>query len=233
MRKGLLAAMAIAALTATGADAGDLYPPPYVPPSCGPHPCGPPPVPVNPCGTPCAPPPLPCCEPPPCWCWAGFYGGANVGFQWGTLSNSGAKPSGIFAGFQGGYNWQFGQFVTGFETDIQLSDANDVFAGYKFSNPWFGTLRGRGGFAVNNVLFYGTLGFAYGLGRVDLGGLTENNVQVGWTTGVGLEVGVTPSWSVKAEYLFIDLASASFPMTTHTTNGLTSNVARVGVNFHY
>src|SRR5215472_16601884 len=101
MRKGLLAAMAIAALTATGADAGDLYPPPYVPPSCGPHPCGPPPVPVNPCGTPCAPPPLPCCEPPPCWCWAGFYGGANVGFQWGTLSNSGAKPSGIFAGFQG------------------------------------------------------------------------------------------------------------------------------------
>jgi outer membrane immunogenic protein len=222
MRK-LLAAMAVMILTATGAGAGDLALPPYAPPLCGPQPCGPPPPP--PCGFPC--------QPPPCWCWAGFYGGVNVGFQWGTLSNSGAKPSGINGGFQGGYNWQFGQFVTGFETDIQLSDANDVFAGYKFSNPWFGTLRGRGGWALNNVLFYGTLGLAYGRGQVDLGGLTETNLQLGWTAGFGLEVGVVPNWSVKAEYLFIDLASASFPLTTHTTNGLTTNVARIGVNFHY
>ena len=50
----------------------------------------------------------------------------------------------------------------GAETDIQLSSAEDRFALWKFSNPWFGTLRGRGGYAHNNLLFYGTVGLAYG-----------------------------------------------------------------------
>lgn len=222
MRKELLGAIVIVMLTATRASAADVYPPSYPPPGCGPHPCGPPP-----CGGPCEAPP--CCA----WIWSGFYGGANLGFEWGTLSNSGAKPSGIIGGVQGGYNWQFGQFVTGFETDFQLSDANDVFSNYKFSNPWFGTVRGRGGWAFNNLLFYGTLGFAYGEGRIDLGGLTDTNVHVGWTTGVGLEVGMTQNWSVKAEYLFLDFDSLTYPNTTHLSHGLTSNVARLGVNFHY
>ena len=57
---------------------------------------------------------------------------------------------------------QFGQFVFGAETDLQVSGADDTFASWKFSNPWFGTLRGRAGVAMNNVMFYGTLGLAYG-----------------------------------------------------------------------
>jgi outer membrane immunogenic protein len=251
MRNGLIGAVAVVALTVTDAGAAD-YRLPYRPPPCG-APCAPPPMPV--CGQACAapppPPPPPCgqsCAPPPCgvscgppayvappcecWNWAGFYGGANAGFQWGTLSNSGAKPSGVLGGFQGGYNWQFGEFVAGFETDIQLSDANDVFAGYKFSNPWFGTARGRGGYAYNNMLFYGTLGLAYGLGRIDFNGMSESNLHVGWTTGFGMEMGLSRNWSVKAEYLFVDLTSATY-LTTHTSNALTSNVARIGVNFHY
>ena len=63
---------------------------------------------------------------------------------------------------QAGYNGQFGQFVFGGETDLQVSDADDTFAPWKFSNPWFGTLRARAGFAMSNVLFYGTVGLAYG-----------------------------------------------------------------------
>lgn len=242
MSRKLIGAVAVLAWTASGAVAGDFYPPPS-PSPCGP-PCAPPPQPccappsppvlASPCGQPCAP-PQPCCAPPPpcsCWSWTGFYGGANLGFQWGTLSNSGAKPSGLIAGFQSGYNWQFGQWVTGFETDLQLSDANDVFANYKFSNPWFGTVRGRAGFAVNNLLFYGTLGLAYGRGRIDLGGVTEDNMHVGWTTGVGLEAALWSNWSVKAEYLFVDLGSANYS-AIQTNLGLTSNVARFGLNYHF
>jgi outer membrane immunogenic protein len=245
MRAGLAETIAAVVLTATTAGAGDLYrgPPPPLGP-CGPAPCAPPAPPAGPCGlVPCAPPP---CGPAPCgppyapapipywysWNWTGPYMGANLGFQWGSLSNSGASPSGVAGGFQGGYNWQFGQIVTGFEADIQLSDANGVFANYKFSNPWFGTVRGRGGVAVNNLLFYGTLGLAYGGGRVDIGTMSESNLHAGWTTGVGLEVGVTPSWSVKAEYLFIDLFSRNYTLT-QTNNGLTSSVARFGVNYRF
>ena len=221
MRKRLMGAIAATALTATGASAGDLHlPGPCGPPPCGPPPCGPPP---------CGPPP---CGPPPYWIWAGPYVGANVGFQSGELSNSGARPSGVAAGFQGGFNWQFGQFVAGWESDIQLSSANDVFANYKFSNPWFGTVRGRGGFALNNILFYGTLGLAYGRGHVDIGSLGESHLHVGWTAGAGVELGLLPNWSVKAEYLFIDLASETYGLTL-TSNSLTSNLVRFGVNYRF
>ena len=71
-------------------------------------------------------------------------------------------PSGFAGGLQAGYNVQHGAFVFGAETDIQFSGADDRFAPWKFSNPWFGTLRGRGGYAFNNILFYGTVGLAYG-----------------------------------------------------------------------
>src|SRR5262245_47689419 len=105
---GIAVAMAFMAMMATRAEAADVYggPSPYAP--------APPPVAYG-------------------YRWAGPYVGANFGYQWGTLSNSGARPSGIAGGLQGGYNWQFGQFVIGGEADFQLTDADDRFANYKFS----------------------------------------------------------------------------------------------------
>jgi outer membrane immunogenic protein len=38
----------------------------------------------------------------------------------GTFSES-QKVDGVVGGFQSGYNYQFGQWVLGFETDIQAS----------------------------------------------------------------------------------------------------------------
>ncbi len=73
--------------------------------------------------------------------WQGPYVGANLGYQWGIGNNS-ANPSGVAGGVQAGYNVQRSQFVFGGETDLQVSGANDTFAPWKFSNPWFGTLRG-------------------------------------------------------------------------------------------
>src|SRR5207237_7004504 len=89
--------------------------------------------------------------------WTGLYAGLNLGYEWGKVTNSSIDPSGVAGGGQIGYNWQIGQFVFGGETDIQASAADDTFAPYKFSNPWFGTLRGRAGFAINNILLYGTV----------------------------------------------------------------------------
>src|SRR3954463_13692848 len=78
--------------------------------------------------------------------WAGPYLGGNIGYAWGSIDNHGAKPSGFVGGVQGGYNWQSGVVVFGLEADIHASGANDTFAGWKFSNPWFGTVRGRVGY---------------------------------------------------------------------------------------
>jgi outer membrane immunogenic protein len=164
--------------------------------------------------------------------WTGFYAGGNIGYTWGSISNSGASPYGVLGGAQAGYNWQSGAFVFGGETDIQASDAHDTFAPYKFSNPWFGTLRGRAGYAFNNILFYGTAGLAYGDLSVDSAGLTESKDHLGWTGGVGMEVGFSPRLSAKVEYLYMDLSSSNYTLTG-ASNGFASNMVRLGINYHF
>jgi outer membrane immunogenic protein len=164
--------------------------------------------------------------------WTGPYVGVNLGYQWATTTHNPTKPSGLEGGVQAGYNWQNGQFVFGAETDIQVSGADDTFAPWKFSNPWFGTLRGRAGVALNNILFYGTLGLAYGGVRGEISGLAESKTHIGWAAGGGMEVGLTPNWSARAEYLYVDLSDRSYSVTG-TGNGIESNMLRFGVNYRF
>jgi outer membrane immunogenic protein len=166
--------------------------------------------------------------------WNGVYVGANLGYQWGKVTNWGpsTEPSGVMGGGQIGANWQFGTWVLGLEADIQGSGASDTFAGYKFSNPWFGTVRGRGGYAMNNVLLYVTGGLAYGGGTVDFGLNSESQTHFGWTIGAGVEVGLTQNWSAKAEYLYVRLEDRGYVLTG-VNNGFQSNVFRLGVNYRF
>lgn len=164
--------------------------------------------------------------------WAGPYLGGTLGYEWGDVSNSGAKPSGVAGGVTAGYNWQSGQMVFGFETDLQGTGADDQFASYKFSNPWFGTVRGRVGYAFNNVLIYGTGGLAYGSLQAESNGLQQSQTAVGWTLGVGAEVGIYQNWTAKIEYLYVDLANNNYTLTG-ASNGLDFGTVRVGVNYHF
>jgi outer membrane immunogenic protein len=165
--------------------------------------------------------------------WAGPYLGGNLGYEWGSVSNNPTKPSGFVGGVQAGYNWQGGgPWVFGIEGDLEATGANDTFAPWKFSNPWFGTVRGRAGYAFNNILFYGTGGLAFGELRAETFGLSESHATVGWTLGAGTEFGFAPNWSAKIEYLFVDLSDSSFTITG-TTNGLRSSIVRAGVNYHF
>ncbi len=171
-------------------------------------------------------------EPLSAYSWAGPYLGATAGFEWGSVDNSGTKPSGIAGGIEAGYNWQSGAFVFGGETDIQLSGADDTLSPFEFSNPWFGTLRGRAGVSLNNVLLFGTAGLAYGDIRADSALLSESHTSIGWVAGGGVEVGFTPRWSAKAEWLYLDLADLNFSVTG-TSNGLAADLLRMGVNYRF
>jgi outer membrane immunogenic protein len=164
--------------------------------------------------------------------WAGPYLGGTLGYEWGSVSNSPAKPSGIAGGVTGGYNWQSGNVVFGLEADLQGTGADDRFASYKFSNPWFGTARGRIGYAFNNVMIYGTGGLAFGSLQVEQLGLSQSQSAVGWTVGVGAEVGIYQNWTAKIEYLYVDLASNNYSLTGGT-NGLDFGTVRIGVNYHF
>jgi outer membrane immunogenic protein len=153
------------------------------------------------------------------------------------------QKNGAFGGGQIGYNFQRGQFVYGVEADIQDAGirgsgsasvtANDTASGTSVSSntyrnsgmDWFGTVRGRLGYAVGNTLIYGTGGFAYGgfSGKASttmswqvqgyLPGSQTYSVdtgatRTGYAVGAGVEHALTPQWSVKAEYQFLDFGSS-------------------------
>jgi outer membrane immunogenic protein len=165
--------------------------------------------------------------------WAGPYLGGNLGYEWGTVDNNPAKPSGFVGGAQAGYNWQTpGPWVFGVEGDIEVTGADDTFAPWKFSNPWFGTVRGRAGYAFNNILFYGTGGLAFGELRGETFGLSESHSTAGWTLGAGTEFGFAPNWSAKIEYLYVDLSSSQFAITG-MSNAYRFGLIRAGVNYHF
>jgi outer membrane immunogenic protein len=219
MKRLVLGAIALlAAGTTAKVRAADYYPPPpaYSPPTPGYT----------------VPQPLIDCS------WAGPYLGGNLGYDWGKIGNNPAKPSGFASGVQAGYNWQNGgPWVFGVEGDFQVTGADDTFAPWKFSNPWFGTLRSRAGYAFNNIMFYGTAGLAFGELRAETFGLSESHVSSGWTVGVGSEFrltgfGFAPNWSAKIEYLYVSLSESPFTVTG-ASNGYQFGTIRAGLNYHF
>lgn len=194
--------------------------------------------------------------------WSGFYVGLNGGYGWGNGDNtigyngSGgdtsarAQPQGGFGGGQIGYNFQSGPVVYGVETDFQGGDLSDRVSGTTaFGNSftskenidWFGTARGRLGYAFGHVLVYGTGGLAYGNVRESAGyagdWLGNNSTQVGWVAGGGIEYKISPAWSVKGEYQYIDLGSEKLTDAANavTTNSLDTSfqTVRFGVNYRF
>jgi outer membrane immunogenic protein len=186
--------------------------------------------------------PLAAVQPYDCYTWAGPYLGGNLGYAWGSVDNNRTKPSGFVGGVQAGYNWQPNpsspSWVFGVEGDFQVTGADETFAPWKFSNPWFGTVRGRAGYAFSNILVYGTAGLAFGELRGETFGLSESHGNAGWTAGVGAEFGFGQTgltrggWSAKVEYLYVDLANSNFTITG-VPNGYRFGTLRAGINYHF
>ena len=59
--------------------------------------------------------------------------------------------------------------------------------------------------------------------RADSACSAESHTSIGWVAGGGVEVGFTPRWSAKAEWLYLDLADSNFSVTG-TNNGLAANL---------
>ena len=182
--------------------------------------------------------------------WQGFYAGLNGGYGWSGGGNGGTQPQGGFGGGQIGYNFQGGPLVFGLETDFQGGDLSGSIAGTtaggtafssKESVDWFGTARGRLGLTFGHALFYGTGGFAYGDVRqsavyngISLG---ANGTQTGWVAGGGIEYKVTPAWSLKGEYQYIDLGAEKLTDSANVpaTNSLDTSfqTVRLGLNYRF
>jgi outer membrane immunogenic protein len=179
----------------------------------------------------------------------GVIGGGQVGYNWQLAS----------------------QGLIGIEADLQGSgikgSANQVLSpaffdttstGVTKSIDWFGTVRGRVGLLVTpQWLLYATGGFAYGQAKSSFistdvtsgclpGGTfcaagASSGIRTGWTAGAGAEAMLSPNWSVKVEYLYLDLGAptVSIPSSTipaivfSTSTPFREQIVRVGVNYHF
>ena len=186
------------------------------------------------------------------------------------VANTGASfdDKGGFGGGQIGYNFQTGMGVWGVEADFQGSaiksrfsqfpapgafccgNPADIFSGSSKLN-WFGTVRGRLGFAFDRVLLYVTGGLAYGEIEQSINAVNPafvppfefftssyKRVRTGGVVGIGGEYKITSNWSAKAEYQYMDLGSSALS-GVNLSNGpdFTSNVShqyqtvRFGINY--
>lgn len=202
--------------------------------------------------------------------WSGFYVGTFVGGTGGTddwtgdftapLPNPDVSGSldvnGWQLGVAAGANVQFDTFVLGVEGDIAWSNisgegtAIDPLSGSP-SIPsgkldWLGTVRGRAGVAVDNVLLYGTAGFAAGAGTATItnvmGGGDNRTVDAnytGWAAGVGAEYALSDNMSIKAEYLYTSLTAddvdfgAVGPGSLVVDSTVNAHTVKVGLNFGF
>ncbi|MGU3450564.1 outer membrane protein [Methylobacterium sp. 391_Methyba4] len=190
------------------------------------------------------PPPLP--PSLPVFTWTGFYAGVNAGYAFRTGSSSftdptygavtgGGRGGGFAGGGQIGYNYQFtpgSGFVVGFETDLQGTAFAKADAAYLGTTPYysvrpsldyFGTVRGRLGYAIDRVLIYGTGGFAYGGGtRSTYAGSYPYTLpatdRTGYAAGGGIEYAFTEKLSAKVEALYLHLGRGSSAATYYNAS---------------
>jgi outer membrane immunogenic protein len=158
---------------------------------------------------------------------------ARLNFPPAVASNS-ASSSSWLAGAQMGYNWQRGSLIYGFEADMSGLDLDSqmnttlprfpsflppVTANTTSGIDWYGTVRGRLGWAAGPMMFYGTGGLAYGRTNVN-STLTDtffpvslntqsSSVKTGWVAGFGFEYLLRPNLILNVGYQYVDLGSTS------------------------
>jgi outer membrane immunogenic protein len=206
--------------------------------------------------------------------WTGFYIGGHGGWAWGHSSAtavtgngnfpvgslvSDGHPDGGLGGVQGGYNYQFGQWVLGIEGDYSFADitssdtTTSALGNLNASNgkfKWLADVTGRLGYAGwSNWLVYIKGGAAWthhdasstltSPAGVVLSTSTGSEGRTGYLIGGGLEWAFVRNWSAKIEYNYMDFGTETVTRVTSagTTNlrdnKLNLNVFKAGVNYRF
>lgn len=196
------------------------------------------------------PPSAPIYSPVSAYSWNGLYLGLNGGFGSGDADRPGTAVndigiSGGFLGAQLGYNWQLpSNFVLGLEGDVQWSGIDGACGAGACGVPqstthdldWFGTFRGRIGYAMGDWMPYFTAGVAFGGGdrtSSAVPGESRSNSHVGYAIGGGAEWAFRPTWTVKFEYQYISLGDEDYAFSAGPSPlpvELDAHTFRIGFN---
>src|SRR5262245_17419407 len=198
-----------------------------------------------------------------------FSGGGQIGVnsQWGNLV-VGLEADIEYIGFSVSRNATFtGPFAGPFGGTSEVFNFDE-----SVKNSWVSTQRLRFGWAASPAfLVYGTGGLAlseqsfsqtYTIPNFNGGGLAPgftasvigtgsvSKLRAGWAAGGGAEWKFAPNWSVRVEYLYIDLGKVQFDsvlggtagggagpiglgFTAHHEDRIWTNIARAGINYQF
>jgi outer membrane immunogenic protein len=144
-----------------------------------------------------------------------------------------ADDNGFLGGIQAGYNWQRDHIVYGLEAELGFLDLDkkkfpsgvDPILGLPYDaagtvdGDLYAGLSARLGYAWDRTLFYGKVGAVYS--RAELGFLdtctaapcgngainAKDRVDWGYQIGAGLEHAIADSWTIRAEYAYLDFGN--------------------------
>jgi outer membrane immunogenic protein len=194
----------------------------------------------------------------PVWSWNGFYIGAHVGGAWGTVESefsavafpiASAAVNGFLGGGQIGYNYQSGIVVLGIEADASWANIKGttpclIALTCKREVNALGTVTGRVGLTADRALIYVKGGgawanFDYDVSVAGVPIASTDKWVWGWTVGTGVEYAITPNWSAKIEYNFMDFQkdTISFPapiigaVNVDTTSYI--HAVKFGINYRF
>jgi outer membrane immunogenic protein len=195
---------------------------------------------------------------PPAFSWTGVYIGLNTGYAFGQSNWTSPMGStgyfdvdGALAGVTLGGNYQIGQLVVGAEGDIDWQNVRGALVGGNCTLPgavaascasasnWVGTFRARLGFAMDRVLLYATGGGAVANIKGSLNALPwASSTELGFSSGIGVEVAMTDNWTAKAEYMAVGFEQPSCGLANcfaapAVKVKIYENMARGGVNYKF
>jgi outer membrane immunogenic protein len=174
-------------------------------------------------------------------------GGGQIGFNH-EFPGLIAPVVGGFAGVEADFDYTG---LSGTRTATFTPPASKIYE--KFDSDWLATARLRlgatfwqqfllyatGGLAVADTKYTDAFAVFINPYSATAGG-SKSNTQLGWTLGGGGEWSFYPGWSLKIEYLHVDLGTTSFTamspilgVSVLNRNHLTENIARVGINYKF
>lgn len=188
--------------------------------------------------------------------WNGVYVGAHIGGAFGSDEFSDPTDAlsldtgGVVGGIHAGYNLNAGSVILGIEGDFSWSSADgsktfsdgvDTFT-ITSSVNYLGSIRGRIGMPVQNMLFYATAGVAWTELELTLkdvwvgGGVTASDTRsmVGYVVGGGVEAKFSQNLSGRIEGLYYGFDDNVAILNSDTKLNISrdTTVVRAGLSYH-
>jgi outer membrane immunogenic protein len=201
--------------------------------------------------------------PPPVFSWTGVYVGGQVGYQFGTMSNTlfnnppagvsvplaTLNTNGVVGGAHLGILAQTGIFVYGIEGDVEGASTKGSGTGFgglisvSEREDVESSFRLRAGLAFDRALVYATGGLAiadfHNTYSSILGTDSDGHTRFGWTVGGGVAYAITNQVAVRVEYRYSDYGSTN-DVLANSSGGLlqsrvheTDNAVRVGISYNF